>query len=217
VRKDASRRTLEVRGAGLGDNPVPVHVERTTAEQVWAAFRADPVIASVKDAEALRDALDSDSLVVFLRFGSLLTLGDLVAQTKAAGRICFVDVDLLDGFAGRPVVIEYLTHHTDADGIVSAKPSIVRAAREHGLVAGHRFFLLDSQSYKTMIDVSRANPPDFIEVLPGCLPRVIGWIREELDLPVIAGGLICDRRDALDALDAGASAVVSSRRGVWNI
>jgi glycerol uptake operon antiterminator len=196
--------------------PAAIH-ERSTAEQVWTALRVNPVIASVKNAEALGEALDSDCLVVFLRFGSLLDLEDIVRRVKSAGRVCFVDVDLLEGFAGRPVVIDFLTQHTDADGILSAKATMVKAARAHGLVAGHRFFLIDSMAYNSMVSQAGHHPPDFIEVLPGCMPRVIGWIREELDLPVVAGGLVTDRRDAREALDAGAAGVATSRREIWNM
>jgi hypothetical protein len=62
------------------------------------------------------------------------------------------------------------------------------------------------------VDISQ---PDCIEVMPGCMPKVISWVVESIHLPVIAGGLVCDQEDAEAALKAGAMAVSSTNPIVW--
>ena len=189
----------------------------TTADSVLEALRDDPVIASVKDASALDEVLASDRGVVFVLYGSVLDVADVVDRAKDAGKTVFVDVDLLDGFSSREVVVTWIAEHTRADGVLSTKSNLVRAAKRAGLVAVQRFFLVDSFSYHQLPRVVEQAKPDAIEILPGCMPRVITWLREDTAVPVIAGGLVCDKADVVAALGAGAIAVASSNRDVWGM
>lgn len=186
-------------------------------ETLLEALRDDPVIASVKDVSALDEVLASDRDVVFVLYGSVLDVVSIVDRAKDAGKTVLVDVDLLDGFAARDVVVTWLAAHTRADGVLSAKSSLVRAAKRAGLVAVQRFFLVDSFSYHQLPRVVEQAKPDAIEILPGCMPRVITWLRNDLDVPIIAGGLVCDKADVMAALGAGAVAVASSNRDVWGM
>lgn len=187
------------------------------ATAILGALADDPVIASVKDADALDRVLASDRRIVFLLFGSVLDIEATVARCKAAGRTVLVDVDLLDGFSGRDIVVEWLATRTGADGVLSTKSGVVKAAKHAGLMAVQRFFLVDSFSYHQLPRVVAQSDPDAIEILPGCMPRVIGWLRTDLTTPIIAGGLVCDKADVMAALGAGALAVASSDRAVWSM
>jgi glycerol uptake operon antiterminator len=187
------------------------------ADALLSALADDPVIASVKDEAGLAEVLASDRHVVFLLFGSVLDIDRIVQRCKDAGKSVLVDVDLLDGFASREVVVEWLASRTSADGVLSTKTSMIRAAKKAGLVAVQRFFLVDSFSYHQLPRVLSQSGADAIEILPGCMPRVIGWIRDDTDVPIVAGGLVCDKADVMAALGAGALAVASSNRDVWSM
>lgn len=189
----------------------------TASEALLDALADDPVIASTKDDAALTAVLASDRTVVFVLYGSVLDVADVVGRAKDAGKTVLVDVDLLDGFAAREVVVTWIAEHTRADGVLSTKSNLVRAAKRHGLVAVQRFFLVDSFSYHQLPRVVEQAKPDAIEILPGCVPRVITWLREDVTVPIIAGGLVCDKADVLAALGAGAVAVASSNRDVWSM
>ncbi|KTR11771.1 glycerol-3-phosphate responsive antiterminator [Curtobacterium luteum] len=189
----------------------------SAADALLDALRDDPVIASVKDRTGLDDVLASDRGVVFVLFGSVLDVAEVVQRAKDAGKTVLVDVDLLDGFSSREVVVTWLAANTRADGVLSAKSNLVRAARRAGLVAVQRFFLVDSFSYHQLPRVVEQARPDAIEILPGCMPRVITWLRADTDVPIIAGGLVCDKADVMAALGAGAVAVASSNRDVWDM
>ncbi|WP_370248080.1 glycerol-3-phosphate responsive antiterminator [Cryobacterium sp. TMT2-4] len=174
-----------------------------------------PVIASIKDEDGLRSVLRAPCPVVFVLFGSVMTIHSIVASLKSAGKMVFVDVDLLDGFSSKPVTIDFLKAHTQADGVLSSKSIMVKAAKTAGLLAIHRLFLVDSFSYNNVAKQVKISEPDAIMILPGCMPRVISWVRDETELPLIAGGLVCDKDDVMGALGAGATAIASSNRGVW--
>ncbi len=176
-----------------------------------------PVVASVKDEEGLDAVLRSECKIVFLLHGSVLDLPSIVQRLKDDGRIVLVNVDLIEGFAGKEVVVRYVKEKTAADGILSSKAFMVRAARELGLFAVHRFFLIDSLSYHNLAAQVRKSNADCVEILPGCMPRVISWVVADIDVPLIAGGLVCDRDDVFAALKAGAAAIASSNREVWKM
>lgn len=178
---------------------------------------AHPVIASIKNDSDLDHILAESCPVVFVLFGNVMTIADIVARLKNAGRHVFVDVDLVDGFASKPVVVDFLAQHTEADGVLSSKSAMVKHAKEVGLFAIHRLFLVDSFSYNNVPRQIASSGADAIEMLPGCMPRVISWVKQDTDLPLIAGGLVCDKEDVVNALGAGAVAIASSNHDVWRM
>ncbi|MFC7375485.1 glycerol-3-phosphate responsive antiterminator [Brachybacterium sp. GCM10030267] len=184
-------------------------------EAVRESLQSDPVITSIKDDRALEAALETDHEVLFLLYGSLIDIEETVARCIAAGKIVLVNVDFIEGLSSQDVAVQWLATHTEADGILSSKPAVVRAARRAGLTAVQRYFLVDSISYHQLARVLRQGEPHFVEILPGCIPRVIEWLRADFSTPVIAGGLVCERGDVIAALGAGALAVATSDRAVW--
>ena len=176
-----------------------------------------PVIASVKDEAGLSAAMKSDVGVIFLLFGDVLNIGDMVARAHAAGKVVFVHLDLVDGLAAREVSVDFIARHTAADGVLSTKASLTRRAKELGLVAIQRFFLLDSMALKNIEHPPTHDPSDLIEVLPGLMPKMIHRIIGITGKPVIAGGLISDKEDVTGALGAGAVAVSTTNPAVWDM
>ena len=58
--------------------------------------------------------------------------------------------------------------------------------------------------------------PDVVEFLPAGLSKVMSYLVEKIDRPVVASGLTQDKADVMGALKAGAIAVATSNRTVWN-
>jgi glycerol uptake operon antiterminator len=126
----------------------------------------------------------------------------------------FINVDLLDGFAGKEIVLQYIRKNTDAAGILSSKASMIRAARDLGFYTIHRLFIIDSFSFSSLARQIEISRPDFLEILPGW-PRLVTWVMETTDIPIISGGLICCKEDVVAALKAGATAICSTNPEVW--
>lgn len=119
-------------------------------------------------------------------------------------------IDLVDGLAAREPRSTISVCARRPPGIISTKGVLLKRAREVGLIAIQRFFLLDSMALTNIEKQVKANQPDLIEVIPGAMPKVIRGLAQGLALPVIAGGLIRDREDAENALHAGAKAISCS-------
>ncbi|MCS4275043.1 glycerol uptake operon antiterminator [Mycetocola sp. BIGb0189] len=175
----------------------------------------NPVIASIKDDEGLEAVLASDRKIVFVLYGSILTIGQIVERLKRADRIVLVNVDLIEGFASREIVVEFLAKHTRIDGVLSNRANLVKAAKRLNLIAVHRLFLMDSLAFDNVPRQLELSGADCAEILPGCIPTVLGWIADIVETPLIAGGLVCNKADVVAALGAGALAVASSNRDVW--
>ena len=179
-------------------------------------LRDSPIIAAVKDREGMRAALDCDSRIFFVLFGTICDIGEIVSEIKAAGKLVFVHLDLVEGLAGKDITVDFIKKVASPDGIISTKPSLVKYAKSQGLLTVQRFFLLDSLAAANIDRQLAASRPDMLEILPGLMTSAIGEIaHKHPEAPVIAGGLIRTKEEVLAALKAGASAVSSTNRNVW--
>lgn len=176
-----------------------------------------PIIAAVKNEKELRQALVSDCRVVFLLFGSILNIDTLVSRVKEQGKSAIVHADLVEGLAGKEIAVDFLQKFCHPDGIISTKGTLIKRGRKLGMVTVHRIFILDSLSADNIGTVLVGSDPDYVEILPGIMPRVIREICAQISVPVITGGLIQTREEVIGALDAGAVAVSSSCPEVWKM
>ena len=83
--------------------------------------------------------------------------------------------------------------------------------------AGKYAFIHDSSSFHNIDKQVAQSNPDCIEILPGCMPKVLGWVTEKIRQPLIAGGLVCDEEDARNAINAGVVALSTTNTGVWTL
>jgi glycerol uptake operon antiterminator len=77
--------------------------------------------------------------------------------------------------------------------------------------------MLDSHSFETSIKNVHTFNPNAVEVLPGIASKAIQTIAKKIRQPIIAGGLIKNKNDALDALNSGALAVSTSSSELWRL
>ncbi|MDR1764531.1 MAG: glycerol-3-phosphate responsive antiterminator [Lachnospiraceae bacterium] len=184
----------------------------------YELLEANPVIAAVKDEAGLAAACKSAEIqVVFLLFGDILNVARLVRSVKDAGKAAVVHIDLVSGLGAKEVVVDFLKAHTAADGVISTRPGLVKRAGELSLWTVLRIFLLDSMALENLERQALAAHPDVIEILPGLMPKVISKVVQRVHVPVIAGGLISEKEDVIEALDAGAVAVSTTNPAVWEM
>ena len=94
---------------------------------------------------------------------------------------------------------------------------MIKLARERGLLTVQRFFIVDSHSILTTVEAVKVSKPSMIEIMPGTLCKVVEKLRNSIDVPIIAGGLI-ETEDEVDSiLKSGAVAVSTGRSELWKI
>ncbi len=184
----------------------------------YEAIESNPVVAAVKDMEGLERCCEQEEVrVVFILFGDICSIGEIVEKVKDTGRLAMVHVDLVTGLGGKEVAVDYIRRFTAADGIITTKPALIRRGKELSLCTVLRYFLIDSMALENIRNQQRMVRPDFIEVLPGLMPKVIRKICRTSRVPIIAGGLITDKEDVMAALSAGAIAVSTTNQDVWRM
>lgn len=176
-----------------------------------------PIIAAVKDDTGLAAALASECQIIFLLYGSLLNIDSLIQAIHAHKKCCFVHMDFVDGLSSREIAVDGLVRLCRPDGIISTRTQLVRRARQLGLYAVQRTFILDSMSIQSLLSQLDSFRPDFIEILPGILPDIIAEISEATSIPLIAGGLIRSKQDVMRALQAGVVAISTTSQSVWEM
>ena len=186
----------------------------------YDAVGNNPIIAAVKNMEDIEVSCAIEEIqVIFILFGDVCSIDRIVKRVKDAGKVAMVHVDLISGLSPKEVSVEYLKEHTEADGIISTKPSLIKKARELGMYTVLRFFLIDSMAIKNIENLGNQHEqlPDVVEVLPGLMPKILKQICKTSKVPVIAGGLISDKEDVMGALGAGAAAVSTTNQKVWKL
>ena len=184
----------------------------------YDAVGNNPIIAAVKNMEDIEVSCAIEEIqVIFILFGDVCSIDRIVKRVKDAGKVAMVHVDLISGLSPKEISVEYLEEHTEADGIISTKPSLIKKAKELGMYTVLRYFLLDSMAFENIRQQQHMVRPDFIEVLPGVMPKVIGKVCKMSKTPIIAGGLISDKESVMAALSAGAIAVSSTNHEVWKM
>ena len=176
-----------------------------------------PVIAAVKDMEGLKKCCESECRIVFILFGDVCSIGEIVRTVKESGRVALVHMDLVNGLSSREISVDFIYRETKADGIISTKQPQIRRAKELSMYTVHRFFVIDSMAYDNVERHVKTVRPDCVELLPGVMPKVIRRMCEYVPVPVIAGGLISDKEDIMTALDAGAVSISTTRKELWFI
>lgn len=181
----------------------------------------NPIIASIKSDDDLDIVLRSQCQIVFILYGNLCTITGIVSTLKDAGKLVFIHADLLEGISTKDVVVQFLKETTGADGIISAKNNLLKAAKAAGMYTVHRFFLIDSMSLANLAKQAIASDADCIEIMPGYGPKGIRWVLRDmeaakLDKPLIASGLVCTKEDVTNALGAGATAISTTCIKVWD-
>ncbi|MBC7123326.1 glycerol-3-phosphate responsive antiterminator [Pseudothermotoga hypogea] len=180
-------------------------------------YFAHPVVPALRSEEQLQKAAESMATSVFLLYGDLMSLKNVVKYLHDHGKRVFVHLDLIKGLGKDESAVEYLKTQILADGMITTKGNLITVAKKVGLVPIQRIFLLDSQSLTTGIAQIKSHRPDYIEVLPGLIPDLIQQIVQETGISVITGGLIKTVQQAMEALKKGAMAVSTSEESLWNL
>lgn len=185
-------------------------------QKFYDAIEASPVIAAIKNMEGLQKCCEVEDIkVVFVLFGDICTISDIVKRAKEAGKIAIVHVDLILGLESKEISVDFIKKNTLADGIISTKTTMIKRGKELSLFTILRIFVLDSMTFDNIKKHQIWVQPDFIEILPGTMPKTIKRICKEIHIPIIAGGLISDKEDVMMALSAGAISVSTTSTDVW--
>lgn len=187
-----------------------------TNEFFMEATEACPVIPGIKNDEWLNSLNESECDIAYVLYGDICTIADIVEKVKAAGKKAIVHIDLIVGLSAKEISVDFIKKYTKADGIISMKAGMIKRANELDLFTIQRFYMMDGFTYANIEKHVKNCNPDVVEFLPSGLHKVMRYLVETIDKPVVASGLTQDREDIMGALKAGAVAVETTNRGLWD-
>ena len=112
-------------------------------QEILEQFEDCPVVAAIKDEQGLAECLKTECQVIFILFGNVCNIGEIVKRIKDSGKIAIVHMDLITGLSSKEISVDFIKKATQADGIISTKPMMVKRAKELGLLTIQKFFIID--------------------------------------------------------------------------
>lgn len=173
------------------------------------------VAASVRTDEDFKEALKSDVEVIFMQNSDILNVKEQITQAHSSGKKVLIHMDFAEGIGKDRAGLNFIKL-MGADGILTTKTGMIRSAKDIGLITVQRFFIVDSHSVDTAVESIKIARPDVIEIMPGVLEKKIREFAEKVDTPILAGGLIEFEEEVDSALEAGAKAVSTASKNLWN-
>lgn len=181
------------------------------------AVERNPMVSAIKNDKDLNEVLISDSEVVFILYGNICNIGEIVESIKKSNKLAIVHIDLVAGLSSKDISVDFIAKNTKADGIISTRPANIKRAKQLNLLTILRFFIFDTISFENVEKALKHVQPNMIEILPGIMPKIIKKINSMVDIPIIAGGLINEKNDVIEALNAGALAISTSDHRIWKM
>jgi glycerol uptake operon antiterminator len=175
----------------------------------------NPIVGAIRNDDDLNLICKSTIKIVFVLYGSILSIKKINEILKANGKIVFIHLDMLEGIKADQKGVEFIKETIDPYGIISTKGVTLKHASNLGMFTIQRIFMLDTLSFETGIKSVHTISPDAVEVLPGIATKAIETLGGKINQPVIAGGLIKTKRDAINALSVGAKAISTSCTELW--
>lgn len=154
---------------------------------VIEALERTPVIAAT-DRVGWQSAVLSDAEVLFHLGADIITVSDDIKAAKRNGKFVFIHIDLADGIGKDKAGIHWLKT-LGADGIISTRTQLIRAAHDSGLLAVQRFFILDSKGMHSISETIENTRPDLIEIMPGVIPKALKAVART-KFPLLREGLL---------------------------
>ncbi len=167
-----------------------------------------PVLTGIKDCERVSQYIVDYVIVMDIHLSQLAHCCQLVKQS---GKKVIVHLDLIKGLKSDDYAVEYVINDLRVDGVISVKSSVIDKVKKLGKIAIQRIFMIDTQSYNKSIALISHSKPDYIEMLPGCIFKMIKRVRDDIGVDVIAGGLIENEEEHQMAIKSGAISITTSK------
>ena len=224
--RESTKAIREAHGSPLHLNHVNHvnHVERRNhhrhlgehTHRLDALLEQTHIIPSVRAPEFIARSARAPGKVVYFLFSNPEHIAEMVETVAASGKVSMVNIDLATGLSRDEAAISYLAHR-QVQGVISTHAEPLRAARDFGLFAIKRTFLLDSAALESALHSLEHFLPDALEVMPGiAAPHIIPRLRQSYPkLPVIAGGLISTLREIEELVQQGVTSVSVSDYRLW--
>jgi glycerol uptake operon antiterminator len=168
------------------------------------------IVPAVNDFTQLRRFMDSEYPLCVIMNRHIASLEKIARELQEGSKRALVHCDLIHGLSPDEYGAEYLCGRFRPAGVISIRPGVIAACKRLGVTAIQRAFLIDSSALAKSLAAIEKAKPDYVELLPALCTPLFPMLKEKIDLPLIAGGLIQSKDMALEILQSGVQAVTIS-------
>lgn len=160
-------------------------------QQFLARLKSTPIIPGIKDRSHVPIALNCGARIAFYISGTIFDLKEAMKAFRSHDVALLAHIDLIAGIGRDRSGMEFLAKEVGVDGILSTRSTLLKLAKDQGLLTVQRVFAVDSDALKSGVQVVRHTSPAALEILPGpFVPEIIEMLPLKTLPPVIASGLI---------------------------
>lgn len=184
-------------------------------EEELMHFNNQQVLPASRSLKQFEQLLQTDFQYIVLLEVHISHLKALKNEANRHGKSLIIHADLIQGLKTDNYAADFLCNDIRPAGIISTRANMIQKAKAKGIIAIQRMFLLDTIALEKSYALIEMAEPDYIEMLPGVIPELIAEVREHTGIPIINGGLIRTKAHIDAALSAGAIAVTTSDKHLW--
>ncbi|MGN7382774.1 glycerol-3-phosphate responsive antiterminator [Paenibacillus sp. SAFN-117] len=180
-------------------------------------FIQQPIMPAVRQMKDFEILLSSNYEYIIMLDIHLARLKSIFQLANQHGKKLFLHADLIQGLHNDQYGTEFLCQEFKPYGLLSTKANVILKAKEKGVIAIQRIFLIDNNALSKSYALLEKTKPDFIEVLPAAVLMMTKEVMAQwkLQIPILAGGFIRTIEDVETALKLGAVTVTTSNRELW--
>lgn len=179
------------------------------------SFFGQKILPAIRKMEDVEKIMKSNYQYIVILEVHVSRLKSIFQLAEAHHKKLIVHMDLIYGLKSDDYATEFICQEFKPFGLISIKGSVILKARQKGVRSIQRLFVLDSGSIEKGYSLIERTQPDYIEVLPGIIPKIIKDIKEHTKKEVFAGGLIDTIEEVEQAYEAGAVAITTSNKKLW--
>lgn len=178
-------------------------------------FQSQKVLPALRHFRQFEHLMKSPFEYIILLEAHIGNLKNIMDEAKRHHKKILVHADLIQGLKNDDYAADFICNDIKPAGIISTRSNMIVKAKSKKIIAIQRTFLLDTIALEKSYHLIERTQPDFIEVLPGVVPHLIHEVHSHTGIPVIGGGLVRTKKEVDAALAAGARAVTTSHRELW--
>lgn len=93
-------------------------------ESFYQMVESNPVIAAIKDMDGLKTCCSNEDIrVIFVLFGDICNIQEIVHRIQASGKMAIVHVDLINGLSTKEIAVDFIRQYTGQMALFPQKPA----------------------------------------------------------------------------------------------
>ena len=175
------------------------------------------VIASITTEKYIEKAIKyKDNLkAVFILIGNFINIKEYIKLFQSYNIHVYIHIEKIKGLKLDEFGFNYIKNVLKPNGIITTKNRHVKLAKNNNIFVIQRFFLADHDMKNKILESAKISQPDMIEIMPVITSFLLDFFQNELNIPILMGGLVDEREYVNTSILQGAVGISTSNLDIW--